>query len=366
MIRVGITGSEGLIGWHVRSFLLGIRDIEVVTANRATFNSKDALAEFVSQSDVIVHLAGMNRGDDQDVFRTNVSLTERLIEACERNHCCPHIIFSSSTHIHRDTLYGKAKLRCGELFSDWAGRTGAIFTNLILPHVFGENGKPFYNSAVSTFCYQLANRRKPEIINDGNLNLIHAQQVALRIFEIINKPAGGEVIVEGYPITVSGLLTQLSGFAQTYEQQIIPDLSTNIDLYLFNTYRSYLYPNHYPIKTTLHEDNRGSLFEAVKTFNGGQCFISTTKPGVTRGNHYHLSKVERFFVLSGQAIIGIRKLFSDEVIEFTVSGDVPQYIDIPTMHTHNITNVGSDTLVTLFWSHEIFNPQSSDTFPEKV
>ena len=139
-----------------------------------------------------------------------------------------------------------------------------------------------------------------------------------------------------------------------------------MDLDLFNTYRSYLYPRHYPVTLPLHSDARGHLYEAVKSLHGGQCFISTTKPGITRGNHYHTRKLERFLVLNGDAVIRIRKLLTGDIVEFKVSGAAPQYIDMPTFCTHDITNMGQSDLMTLFWAHEIFDPQRSDTIREPV
>lgn len=366
MLKIGITGIEGLIGWHLHAFLYGQSNVQVFKATRGTFAEQGKLNAFVKACDVIVHLAGMNRGDEKEVFDTNIKLADDLIAACERIQCIPHIIFSSSTHIYRDTVYGKSKKVCTERFLEWSMRSGALFTNLVLPNVFGESGKPFYNSVVSTFCFQIANGQEPKIISDITTEQVHAQQVAREIYHIINISKGGEVVLTGVQITVAELLIKIGNFNAMYQQHIIPDLREDFDLYLFNTYRSYLYPNKYPISAVLHTDNRGTLFETIKSLNGGQTFVSTTKPGIIRGNHYHTKKLERFFVLSGQAEIKTRKLFSEKVDTFTVNGVKPQYIDIPTLHTHNITNTGKDELITLFWSHEIFNPEQPDTFPEMV
>ena len=366
MKKIGITGIEGLIGWHLHAFLHGQKDVSVVRANRSTFTDHSKLCDFVKSCDVIVHLAGMNRGDENEVFATNIKLTDDLIATCESLERKPHIIFSSSTHIHRDTLYGKTKKICTAKFLKWSEQSGALFTNMVLPNVFGESGKPFYNSVVSTFCFQVVYGQEPKIINDITTEQVHAQQVAREIYEIINSSKCGDVVLSGVPITVSELLIKIKNFNAVYQQHIIPDLRENFELCLFNTYRSYLYPSKSLISATLHSDNRGTLFEAVKSLNGGQTFISTTKSGITRGNHYHTKKMERFFVLCGQAEIKIRKLFSEKTEIFTVNGTTPQYIDIPTLHTHNITNTGRDELITLFWSHEIFNPEHPDTFPETV
>ena len=366
MKRIGITGVGGLIGWHLHAYLYGQKNTHVVKADRPTFLSKEKLDHFVASSDVIVHLAGMNRGDEKVVAETNIKLTNDLISAFRRTNSQPHIIFASSTHIYRDTAYGNSKRECTKFFRDWSENSGGLFTNLILPNVFGESGKPFHNSVVSTFCYQIANEDEPEIINDIEMEQLHAQDVAREILCIIYSSRTGDITLKGVNITVTELLYKLKMFDNNYRQYIIPDLTNKFDLYLFNTYRSYLFPDKYPVSAVLNKDERGSLFEAVKSLNGGQVFISTTKPGITRGNHYHISKLERFFVLSGQADIRIRKLFSRKFVTFKVNGLKPQYVDIPTLHTHDITNTGTDELITLFWSHEIYDPEYPDTYPETV
>lgn len=366
MLKVGITGISGLLGWHTHAYLHSYAEFEIIGASRETFAEKEKLNNFVSCCDVIIHFAGLNRGDDQEVIKINVGLVDDLIKACQGSNSKPHIIFSSSTHIYRDTTYGQSKLICTQKFQEWAKKSGAIFTNLILPNVFGEKGKPFHNSAVSTFCYQIAKGMETRIIKDIELELIHAQDVAVEVYKIIKKIQHGEVRLSGNLIIVSDLMKRLQDLARIYHNQEIPDLREKFNLQLFNTYRSYLYPEYEPVKLVLHRDNRGNLFEAIKSNNSGQVFISSTKPGITRGNHYHASKVERFLVIKGKALISMRKLFSDEIMKFEVDGLMPQYVDIPTFHVHNITNIGKDELVTLFWTNEIFNFDNPDSFNEKV
>jgi UDP-2-acetamido-2,6-beta-L-arabino-hexul-4-ose reductase len=366
MIKVGITGVDGLIGWHLRSFLHGNKNVDVIGADKPEFASGKLLEKFVSDRDVIVHLAGMNRGDDDEVARTNVALTEQLLNACDAAGVRPHIIFSSSTHIHRGTPYGNSKKKCAELIRAWSSSVKAPFTNLILPNVFGESGRPFYNSAVSTFCFQLANGQTPEVLQDAEIEILHAQRVAREILALIEKPVDGDMTLTGYKISVSRLLSKLTQMAKSYSGHIIPDLRDGHDLDLFNTYRSYLFPGKVPVGVELKRDARGYLFEASKTENGGQTFISSTGLGITRGNHYHTRKVERFLVIKGKAVIRIRKLFSGEIKEFAVDGASPVYIDIPTLHTHNITNTGDGELMTLFWANEIFDSNKPDTYQETV
>ena len=365
-MKIGITGIDGLLGWHLRAYLHGGRKATVRGVDRPTYSDPRSLADFVQDVDAVVHLAGVNRGNDAELEETNIDLTNRLIAACEKTGSKPHIVFASSTHADRDTAYGRSKRACAAKFRQWSDKNRANFTNLVLPHVFGEFGKPFYNSVVSTFCYQIANREAPTIVTDGDLELVHTQEVATRILQVIGKGESGDNREQGRSIKVSELLAKLNEIARLYNCQIVPDLRDLLDLRLFNTFRSYLFPKYYPVTLSVHADSRGALFEAVKSRNAGQMFFSTTKPGVTRGNHYHTRKFERFLVTSGEAVIRLRKLFSGEIVEFRVSGSNPQYIDMPTFYIHNITNIGSTDLVTVFWAHEIFDKDDSDTYPESV
>jgi len=363
---IGITGATGLLGWHLRAFLRSDANLRVIPVMRASFATGEELDALVPECDVLVHLAGMNRGNDHEVEATNVALAEALVAACERTGSAPHVIYSNSIHRTQDNGYGRSKRCAAEKLERWAERAGAVFTDVVLPHVFGECGRPFYNSVVSTFCHQLANGQQPEIHKDGELELLHAQQVARKVLEIASEGKGGTVRVPGVPMTVTELLSKLTLLAKQYRDLVISDLRQGISLDLFNTYRSYLPPLHYPVTVKVHTDDRGTLFEAVKTIHGGQCFISSTRPGVTRGNHYHTRKFERFLVVQGTAKIRIRRVFDTAVTAFEVQGDSPQFVDMPTLHTHNITNTGDSDLITLFWAHEIFDPVHPDTVPELV
>lgn len=365
-LNVVVTGAGGMLGRHVQAYLMGQAGMTVHAVTREVFQTEGALEQVLAQADAVIHLAGMNRGDEEEVARINLALTQRLIEALEQTHSQAHVVFSSSTHIERDTPYGRSKRDAAALLHDWSTRAGARFSNVILPGVFGEGGKPFYNSVVSTFCYQMARGETPVLHGDAPIEQIHAQAVA-RVFEqLILEEHSGDYRVSGQPMTVFGLLDLLREMHDLYSQHIIPDLREGLRRDLFNTYRSYLYPQHYPVALTLHSDARGSLFEAIKSPNGGQSFLSTTHPGITRGNHYHTRKVERFLVVSGEAEIRLRHVLSSDVQQFRVSGAQPSYVDIPTLHTHNITNTGQGELLTLFWTHELFDPQYPDTVPQAV
>ena len=366
-MKIGITGFEGLIGWHQRAYFKSIGGgHEIRLAGRATLARAQSLAAFVEGLDAIIHLAGKNRGDDTEIESANIAMARDLVSACEKKGVSPFVVYANSMYQDSENAYGRSKRAAADTFRNWAENCGAGFANLILPHVFGEFGKPFYNSVVSTFCHQLARNETPRIIKNGDLELLHVQDVVTQCWQAIMENQRGDIRMRGVGIKVSELLQHLTNMRDRYQAKVIPTIDSALDLRLFNTLRSYMFPAHYPIALPLHSDTRGSLFEVVKSNSGGQVFMSTTHPGITRGNHFHTRKVERFLVASGEADIRLRKLFSDQVISFKVRGDSPSYVDIPTFHTHHITNTGQSELVTLFWTNEIFNSADPDTFTEPV
>ena len=366
MARIGITGASGFIGWHFRCRLFGLKEVETIMLDDAAFNDPEAMRSFVVSCDAIVHLAGMNRGEEDAIYETNVRLTQTLIDACEAANVRPHILFASSTHRTRETAYGRSKKESEVRLRAWSERAGSSVTVMIFPNVFGEHGRPHYNSAVATFCDQIYKHEPSEINREGMIELVHVQEVAAHIVRFILERQTGEVRIQGTEINVGELYDLLSSMMREYESGIVPRLDRPLRTALFNTLRSFLpsdWAPKYPEKKT---DERGWLFEAIKSENGGQTFISKTNPGITRGNHFHLRKVERFCVISGSAEIKLRRLFTDEIRVYRVDGEKPCWIDMPTLWTHNISNIGSSELITAFWSNEIFNPSDPDTFAHPV
>lgn len=365
--RIAMTGGSGFLGWHLRCHLKSAAVTQARDLSETDFESVEALAAALGDTDTVFHLAGMNRGPEAEVYDTNLWLAQRLMDAMDLQGIAPTILFANSTHSLGDSVFGRSKREASRLLADWARARGARYVDVILPHLFGEGGRPFYNSAFATFCHQLVRGEEPQILQDGQVELLHAQRAAARFLSIACDGATeGVVRLEGAPMRVSEALGRLRAIHETYQAGIIPDLSDSFALECFNTYRSYLYPDRYPMTLQLRTDARGGLFEAVKTRHGGQAFLSTTHPGVTRGRHYHHHKIERFLVVDGEAEIRIRRLFDTEVRVFRVSGASPCYVDMPTFHTHEITNVGTRDLLTLFWSHEIFDPGAPDTYAEPV
>ncbi|MBZ9714125.1 NAD-dependent epimerase/dehydratase family protein [Deinococcus multiflagellatus] len=367
MMRLGITGADGLLGRHLRARVYGDPTIQAVLATRETFANPERLAAFAANVDAIVHLAGMNRGDDEDIEGVNIALGQQLTSALDAAGQRIPLAYSSSTHIARDTAYGRSKRAVGEHLRAWGERVGAPVSELVLPGVFGEGGKPFYNSVVSTFCFQLAHGQVPQVTADAEIEQVHAQAAAQQLLAAVQASQGVRFErVHGTTLQVSELLRQLQELDSMYRQGLLPSLAHPFARDLFNTYRSYLFPHFYPRQVQVFQDNRGALFETFKVGSGGQSFYSTTHPGITRGNHYHLHRMERFFVVEGEAVIALRPLLGSEVTEFRVSGQTPAYVDIPTLWVHSITNVGAQPLRTVFWSDQIFDPANVDQFPADV
>ncbi|VAW16256.1 WbjC [hydrothermal vent metagenome] len=377
MKKIGITGQAGFVGNHLYTTLSLDETVELVTFERNFFNNKAALENFVAQCDCIIHLAAMNRHEDANViYNTNLKLVDDLIDACISKGATPHIIFSSSSQEDRDNLYGQSKKEGKEKFMQWAAKSGGKFTSLTIPNVFGPFGKPNYNSVVATFCHKVARGEEPTIIQDGEVGLIYINEL-VRIFidtakNTIDATKLGvnsfEVRIEATSKNmVSTILALLNRYKKDYMGRgIFPNLEDTFEKALFNTFRCYVPEDHYPVKFTKHTDPRGSFVEIARTQTSGQFSFSTTVPGITRGNHFHTRKAERFAVISGKALIQLRKIGTDKVIDYYLDGEEPAYVDMPIWYTHNIKNIGNTELITLFWINDPYSQEDADTYFEDV
>lgn len=372
MIKVGITGQNGFIGQHLtRHLSLKPERYQVVPFDKSYFFNEDTLDSFTTSCDVIVHLAALNRHEDVNIiYDTNVSLVDALIRSLKRTKASPHVIYSSSTQEMQDNLYGKSKRLARESLAKWASDNRVTFTGAIIPNVFGPFGNPYYNSVVATFCYQLTHGEKPVIKQDAKLSLVYVDNVISKIIDAIenNTQDPAYHISADNEISVSSILGILSSYKETYfDKGQIPDINKLFDQYLFNTFRSYIdIDTFFPFSYKKNEDERGNFVELVRLGSGGQISFSTTKPGITRGNHFHTRKIERFAVIKGKARIDMRKIGDDDVHQFFVDGEHPAFVDMPIWYTHNITNVGETELYTIYWINEPYNPDDSDTYFEKV
>ncbi len=371
MIKVGVTGSNGFIGWHLcRTLELDKTKFELIEFKRVWFNDIINLDNFVSKCNIIVHLAGLNRhSEEATIYNTNVGIAKKLIESFERSNFKGQVIFSSSIQEERNNTFGNSKKVARELFSKWANLSGAKFHGVIIPNVFGAFGLPFYNSVISTFSHQLVNNETPNIEIDASLNLIYINDLIKKILELFDTDTQDNISIEHTnTIKVSEILNQLIIFkAKYFENGQIPSFNNQFELNLFNTFRSYFnLKNHYPVRYKNNIDERGNFVEIIRLETGGQVSFSTTKKGITRGNHFHTRKIERFSVIKGKALIQLRKIGSNDVCDFYLSEEEPAYVDMPIWYTHNITNIGEEELYTMFWINEFYDANDPDTYFETV
>lgn len=372
MIKIGITGQAGFVGTHLYNTLgLFPEEFHRVDFQKEYFDDATQLNEFVAKCDVIIHLAAMNRHNDpQVIYDTNLGLVQKLIQSLEATGSKAHVLFSSSTQEERDNLYGKSKKEGREFLVNWAKKSGGKFTGLIIPNVFGPFGHPNYNSVVATFCHKLSHEETPTIDVDGEMKLIYVGELVNVILAEIRKNEGKiEIMVEHTSESkVSELLLLLESYKIQYQDNgIIPSINNAFELNLFNTFRCYMdIATHFPVKFIEHTDPRGSFVEIIRLGVGGQVSFSTTVPGITRGNHYHTRKIERFAVIKGKALIQLRKIGTDEVLDFYLDGNEPAYVDMPIWYTHNIKNIGDEVLYTNFWINEFYDPNDPDTYFENV
>lgn len=364
MTSVALSGANGFLGWHVRAALREAgADTRSIAVGR-DFNLVSA-SHALSGTSRMIHLAGVNRGTDEEVRDGNLKFARQAAEAIARSDAPPNVfVFANSTQATNGSTYGEAKAAAAGILRTAAEAVGADFHDVLLPNLFGEHGRPFYNSVTSTFCHLLAKGERPTVDHDKLLRLLHAQDAAdllLGVAPLANQ-SGLEVSV-----TVTELLERLEGISSTYRRGEIPDVAAKFDRDLFNTYRSFSFPEQTPVSLKQQTDSRGSFVEIIRSHGGsGQSSFSTTCPGISRGDHFHRRKVERFTVLAGQATIALRKLFSAQVFEFQVTGDRPVAVDMPTMWSHKITNTGADSLYTSFWTNDLFNTKAPDTIAEAV
>lgn len=357
--KLVLTGASGFLGWHVQVLARALGMPEPVLVDRQMLAKPERLASALDGADRIVHIAGVNRGEPTAVSAGNLDLAHQLSAGLRACGTPPKtVVFANSIQAGNNTPYGDSKATAAILLRETTCWSGSDFEDVLLPNLFGEHGRPHYNSVIATFCQLLADGNEPQVSGDRELELLHATDAAALLLGLTR---------ERPPVhrTVAELADQLQNYATIYRRAEIPDLATRFDVRLFNTYRSHLKPA--AVALTRHADARGGLVETVKVHGGGgQTFCSTTVPDVTRGQHFHLAKVERFVVVGGEAEICLRRVLHDEVMRFRVSGTKPVVVDMPTMWAHNITNVGAGELTTLFWSNDLFDPANPDTYAEAV
>jgi UDP-2-acetamido-2,6-beta-L-arabino-hexul-4-ose reductase len=373
-----VTGASGFMGRN-----LGVRlrqEAKVRLIEYDVHSPPEVLEKGLREADVIFHLAGINRPDTVEEYeRGNTDFTVSLCERLQRLGRSPKFIFSSSVQAELDNPYGVSKRRAEEALRTFAEKSGTHVVIFRLKNVFGKWCRPNYNSVVATFCNNIA-RDLPIAISDPArvLDLVYVDDVCRAMIKsagISNQPSNGadvspnHVSAEVAPVfttTLGELADTIRSFRQFRQSLQVPALNDPFIVRLYATYLSYLEESNFAYGLELKADNRGCLAEFLKSPSFGQIFVSHTKPGVTRGDHYHNTKTEKFLVVQGQAIVRFRHILENRIIEYRVSGEEYRVVDIPPGYTHSIENTGNCDLVTLFWADEVFNPEKPDTFYEKV
>jgi UDP-2-acetamido-2,6-beta-L-arabino-hexul-4-ose reductase len=369
-MRILITGASGFIGKNLVARLKYETEHDVLGIDRE--NTEQELAQGLADADFVFHLAGVNRPESEEAYYTgNVDFTAQVCAQLAALDRPVSILFSSSTQAILDNPYGDSKRQAEEVIAAYAQQSGARALIYRLTNVFGKWCRPNYNSVVATFCHNIV-RDIPIAISDPahELELVHVDDV-VRAFlgELERIEPGGVYYREATPthaVSLGELAALIRSFRQSRRTLRVPDLDNDFTYKLYGTYLSYLETDDFAYDLEQRCDPRGCLAEFVKSEPFGQIFVSRTEPGVTRGNHWHHLKTEKFLVLEGQAIIRFRHIQKDHVIEYPVRGEDFRVLDIPPGYTHSIENVGTGELITLFWASEIFDPERPDTIGQEV
>ena len=365
-MKILVTGAKGFIG---KNLIAELKNQEYTDIFEYDIDTDSSLLDtYCKETDFVFHLAGVNRPKEQPEFMEgNYGFTSTLLDTLKKhNNTCP-IMMSSSTQAALDNPYGKSK-KAGEdlIFSYGKDARVEVFVYRF-PNIFGKWCRPNYNSAVATFCNNIANDL-PIQVNDRSvvMNLVYIDDLVEELINAMNGIATKKDTYCYVPvihiIKLGEIIDLIYSFRNSREERSIPNMFDEFTRKLYSTYLSYLPKDQFNYPLKMNVDNRGSFTEFIKTPDRGQVSVNISKPGITKGNHWHHSKNEKFLVVSGQGVIRFRKVGSEEVIEYHVSGDVMEVVDIPTGYTHNIENLGDTDMVTLMWANELFDPERSDTY----
>jgi len=373
-MKAVVTGAKGFIG---KNLVVALRRDRVDVAEIDVDSPSDALLAAVRGADAVFHLAGVNRPEQEGEFLTgNVGSLDALFTALdartatERPAAPPRIVLSSSTQANHANPYGRSKLAAERALEAYASRTGTPATIYRLPGVFGKWCRPDYNSVVATFCHNIA-RGLPIAISDPSrvVELVHVDDVVAQFMTHLEGQAVGVTRGEVRPAftaSLGELADRIRGFRAMRDTLEVADATDPFTRRLLGTYTSYIPPVELAYPLEQRTDARGALAELLKSPHFGQMFVSRTLPGITRGNHYHDLKVEKFCVLEGDAVIRFRPILGDDVTEHRVSGTDFKVVDIPPGMTHSIENVGATEMIVLFWASEILDRDRPDTHFSEV
>ena len=371
--RVLITGADGFIGknlfWNLK--VNGYEDIDCYTRN----STDEELALYTSRCDFVFHLAGVNRPKDESEFRTgNADLTRKIIDNLEKNNNFVPILLSSSTQAGLDNPYGASKREAEQAVFVYGRENDLPVYVYRLPNVFGKWSRPNYNSVVATFCHNISHDLPIQINNaETELHLVYIDDVVEQFQRCMEKNirlGDGEFVIfpphRIYDVKLGEIARLIEGFKESRKTIEAPLMKEGFAKKLYSTYLSYLPEDKFSYPLEMHVDQRGSFTEFLRTPERGQVSVNISHPGITKGQHWHNSKNEKFLVVKGKGLIQFRKMGTDEIIDYHVSGDKLEVVDIPTGYTHNIINEGDEDMVTIMWANEPFDPEHPDTFREEV
>ena len=368
-MKVLITGASGFVGQNLTSFLSLYDDIEIYKYDKT--NTEQDLDKYTRDCDFVYHLAGVNRPKNKEEFMEgNFGFTDTLLQKLkEHNNKCP-IVISSSIQAELDNDYGKSKKAGEDLIFKYGKDNNVKVYVFRFPNLFGKWCRPNYNSVIATWCYNIANNESIMVdAPDKKLTLAYIDDVCKELINCIDDKVSksGEYCI--VPTTYTKSLGEISGLIKSFKENdkkiMVPSTGDQFTKDLYATYISYVPVEDLVVDLEEHRDDRGLFCELVRTKEAGQLSVSTTKPKILRGGHYHHTKMERFIVIKGKAKIEFEHIINHHKFEFEVSGEKLQYVTIPVGYQHKINNIGDDELVLILWANELFNPDISDTYVMK-
>lgn len=367
-MKILITGAYGFIGKNLSAELRAGGEHELLLCGRDT--TDEELRAYARECGFVFHLAGINRPlREEEFMEGNRDFTDKVLNLLSENKKCPPVLISSSIQAELDNPYGRSKRAGEEAVLSYHEKTGANVYIYRLPNVFGKWCRPEYNSVVATFCHHIANGL-PIKINDrkAKLSLVYIDDVVKSFTGLLNMKEKEiwQTVPVSYNIELGELADIIYSFPETRKNIGLPDMGNELVKKLYSTYLSYLPEDDFSYPLEMHSDNRGSFTEFIRTPERGQFSVNISKPGVTKGNHWHHTKNEKFLVVKGEGLIRFRKIGSKKVTEYRVSGEKLEVVDIPCGYTHSIVNVGSEDMVTLMWANEAYDENNPDTFREEV